>query len=75
MKTFEQKLYLHEKILFAIFLSATLAKEITEPFRKIKTQINDLRENVLYFWLLGYIQPSNPSSALMTIIMINVSYA
>ena len=42
------------------------AREITEPFRKIRRRINDLRENVLYYWLHGYIQPSNLSSALIT---------
>ena len=41
------------------------AREITEPFRKIRRRINDLRENVLYKWLHGYIQPSNISSALI----------
>ena len=33
---------------FVLFSSATLAIEITEPFVKMETRINDLIENVLY---------------------------
>ena len=46
-------------------LGVLSAREITEPFRKIKTRLNDLRSNGLYQWLHGYIQPSNLSSALI----------
>jgi hypothetical protein len=35
---------------------ASFSKEITEPFRQI--EINDLCENVLYYWLHGYIYPT-----------------
>ena len=48
-----------------LFCFEAHAREITEPFRKIRRRINDLRENVLYQWLHGYIQPSNLSSALV----------
>ena len=34
--------------LFILFQSAILAREITEPLRKIKTSINGLRENILH---------------------------
>ena len=49
------------KTIFVLFPSATFAKEVTEPLRKIK--INDFWENVLYWWLHGYIQPSSLFSA------------
>jgi hypothetical protein len=50
LETSDQKLHLHEheQTLFVLFPSAILAREITESFRKIKTKVNDLRENVLY---------------------------
>jgi len=32
------------------------AREITEPFRKIRRRINDLRENVLYYWVHGRVE-------------------
>ena len=38
---------LQEKNIFALFPSATFAKEITESFRKIETRINDLLVNVI----------------------------
>ena len=41
-----------------------MLREITEPFRQINLEINDLCENVFYQWLHGYIQPSNLFSAL-----------
>ena len=55
---------MREHFLFC-FKGESHAREITEPFRKIRRRINDLRENVLYKWLHGYIQPSNISSALV----------
>ena len=53
------------KTLFVLFTFTTLAREITEPFGKIRRRINYLRENVLYYWLHGYIQPSYLSSGLI----------
>ena len=67
LETSDRKLYSHEIPPFVLFPSAILAREITEHFRKINTRINDLRENVLYYWLLGYIQPSNLSSGLFNV--------
>jgi hypothetical protein len=43
---FLTKTYLHEITLF--FEGESRTREITEPFRKIRRRINDLRENVLY---------------------------
>ena len=41
------------------------SREITERFRKIRSGINDLKKNVLYYWQHGCIQPRNLSSALI----------
>ena len=42
-------------------LGVLSAREITEPFRKIETRLNDLRYNGLHGYIL---QPSNLSTAL-----------
>ena len=51
---FLTKTYLHEMTLF--FEGESRARQITEAFRKIRRRINDLRENVLYYWVHGRVE-------------------
>ena len=45
---FLNKNYLNYTTLFGFFEGEYHTRQITEPFRKMRRRINDLRENVLY---------------------------
>ena len=60
--------------IFVWFSSATFARDIAVPFEGNKEKNNDLWENMQYWWLDGYIQPSN-LSCFLDIISNNLGHA